>query len=195
MAAKAARRRGRTAKQGVDRYPKGKIRPPSEKQQAEANMAVGIAARQRVYGLRPHEAKQPEAGHAIGRLVMGGKLATGQQARDMAEAAAFFHGRRVAADSAILSQRLGTTTDYTGHRGGGNGGDGDEPGYVEWANRARSKYAEVRRAILECGDPLAMCALEMAILEDREPKDDEMMGALRCGLNAVHRVMRYERRA
>lgn len=154
-----------------------------------------MEARVRVFGVEPKDADKQESGSAIGRLLTGNHLAVsaGQRAA-FQEAALYFHETRRAADTAILSKHLTTSTDYTGTRSGaGTSEGGDEPGYVDWCNRVRRKYADVRRAVLECGDPEAMNALEMAILDDKEPKSETMLGALRCGLNAVDRVKKFAR--
>lgn len=195
MSLKAGKLPGRKLKKGMHRYPCGQIEEELTAKQKANNMAVAVAARQRVFGLSEEDAKGQEGGTALGRLMLEGVIAKESQARDMVEAAEYFRERRRSYESAIHASRLTTATDYTGQRGRAHGGDGDQPDYVDWCNRSRAKYAEMRRAILECGDPLAMIALEMTVLEDRRPVGNEMMGALRCGLNAVFCVLRSERKA
>lgn len=188
-------RTGPKPKTGVQRYRCGKVkREPEllEKEKAE-NMAVAIEARQRVFGVSKADAKTQLAGSAIGRLLMGSNLASGEQARAFSEAADEFREKRARFESAIDAKRLTTSTDYTGIRQG-RSRDMEDPAYVSWCNAVRRDYAEIRRAILEA-DPLAMTMLEMVVIEDKEPRNDVTMGALRSGLNAVYRVLQSRRRA
>lgn len=202
MASKAAKRAqkrrsasvGRKSIQGADRYPGGQIRQVGKAEKESDIMGTVINARQRVFGLSKEEAALPEAGHVIGRLLRENNFAmSAQQGADMKAAALEFHERRFALDRAMDFRRLGTATNYVDGRGGTPGGQGDEPEYVAACNAAKRAYEPLRRAILECGDPQAMNALEMVVLEDRMPHSEMMMGALRCGLNAIHRVMRNRR--
>lgn len=181
---------GRRQKPGA-RYPGGQLKDEPDARQQEKNMSVAVEARQRIHGLTAKQAATQEGGTAIGRLLIGGILATGQQVKDFKEAADCFLERRSAYEGAMQFARLTTSTDYTGDRRGTAGGQGDEPSYVDWSNRSRARYAEIRRAILEA-DPLAMTMLEQVLLNDLPPKSQETMGAFRAGLNAVHRVLRNE---
>lgn len=198
--AKQARRRaqagpGAPRQAGRERYASGRVKArPQEEREADIKRTVS-EARVRVFGVDPKDADKPESGSAIGRLLTGNHLAVSAAQREsFKEAAHHFHETRRAADSAILSKTLTTATNYTGTRsGGGTSEDGDDPSYVDWCNKVRRRYADVRRAVLECGDPQAMMALEMCILEDRQPYSDIMLGSLRCGLNAVDRVRRNAR--
>lgn len=184
---------GRKRKEGVERYPGGQIvreKELTEKEKA-ANVSVVVEARQRVFGIDPKDARSKDAGSAVGRLLLGGVLATEKQAKDFAEAAEHFRLARQNYETAIDAKRLTTATDYTGTRQG-RGSDESDPSYITWCNAARRNYAELRRAILEA-DPLAMTMLEMTVIEDKEPRNEITMGALRSGLNAVHRVLRNRR--
>lgn len=181
-------------KTGVDRYVNGRIKAKPKVEKEADIKRTGLEARQRVHGVAANDADTKEAGSVMGRLILGGHLATGIQARHMGDAAEHFEKTHRAFTSAIGNSRLATSTDYTGHRANGHSGDVEDQSYIDWCNKARQDYAEVRRAILECGDPLAMTALEMVVLQDKNPSGQIIMGALRCGLNAVHRVQRSARR-
>lgn len=188
--------KGRKRQSGVARYENGRKKRPTQsdmQRMEDANKAVGIAARMRVHGIGEELARIPAGGTVVGRMAYTGELAPTEQAQDLVEAAEEFSKRHAAYSVAIDAKHLKTATDYTGILRPDFSGGGTADRYVEWCAEASRKYSEMRRSILECGDPLAMLALETCVLGDKRPAGEVMMGALRCGLNAVSRVLRSPR--
>lgn len=201
MTSKAAKARlkkavtGRKRREGA-RHQCGKLVQPKRIEREADILSVGREARQRVFGVSAVDAAKEESGSVVGRLVLSKALANSEkQGLDFLEAAEHFEKLRRAFDAAILNSRLTTNTNYVDQRLGRDNGDGDDQDYIDQTVRARARYNEVRSAILNCGEPMALMAMEMVILDEKEPQSDAMIGALRCGLNSVHRILRYERRA
>jgi hypothetical protein len=180
-------RRGR--KRGTtSRHPGGKLAQPSDAERERDILAAGFAARERIHGLSPSKASRPEAGTAFGRAYLAGELHPNNPAHNQAlyDSGLEFERRRRAYRRALQAHCLSSP----GNLDRKSGFDGDEsPNIVEACQRAERAYAEIRAAILECGQPLAMFALECWILEDR-PMD---IGPLRSGLNAIWRVVHMSR--
>jgi hypothetical protein len=187
----AAKRVGRKPLLTADRYEKsGKVKNES----LESIRRTATEARVRVFGMDPAAAVLPEAGHAVGRLLLEGRLGLKQQAADLKQAALDFHERRAAADRAYLSRPLTTSTNYVDGKGGFDGTNGDDAGYVKKCKAAIAAYHAVQSAVLSCGDTGALAALEHVVIDDREPTGEAMLGSLRCGLNAVHQALRFSKR-
>lgn len=173
------RRRGRKRKEAA-RHPGGKIRQKSTASRAEETIATALEARRRVFGLSAAEARRPEAVDMLGRLALTGEISEAQ----LSAGRAYARLRRNY-DRALLARRLASAADYDGP-GGPDGRDGNEPGYRAWARRMVAAYDAVRRALLECSDPLATTVLDGIVLEERAMW--RHVGTLRIALNAVGRV-------
>jgi len=180
-------RRGRK-RSTTNRHPGGKLVQPSEAERERDILAPGLTARIRVHGLSPTKASRPEAGTAFGRAYLAQELQPNNPAHNQAlyDSGLEFERRRRAYRRALQVKQLSSA----GAPANRTGFDGDEsPELVEMHHRAMRAYAEIRTAILECGQPLAMFALECWVLEDR-PMD---IGPLRSGLNAIWRVIHMSR--
>jgi hypothetical protein len=181
-------RRGRRRNPNAKRYPSGDVVPPTEAERERDILAIGLEARIRIHGLSPSKASHPAAGTAFGRAYLAGELHPHDPAHNalLYDAGLEFERRRRAYRRAINAMRLPSAADLDRQ----SGFDGEEsPALVEAHQRAMRSYAELRSAILECGDPLAMLALECWILEDRRMD----VGPLRLGLNAIWRIVHMSR--
>jgi hypothetical protein len=176
-----ARRPGRKRKPDQQRHPGGKIvhRPEDARETA-------IEARQRLFGLSREEAVRQEAGTAIGRALNNRDIT-----RDQYDACMEWLVRRDAYDRALMVPKQRSASDFGGVRGY-DGGDGTDEDYVAQCNKARSRYGEIRRWILDA-DSLGMMALETWVLEDREAY--VLVGSLRVAANAINRLLRLDRAA
>jgi hypothetical protein len=193
--AAAKRKVGRKAKPGADRYEDGRLKPASSKERADNAKETAIAARQRVFGISAKDADSQEGGTAVGRLWLEDKFGDRKtQGKDALEAAEQFRSRRQAYERAIDARSIKTSTNYADGAGGDPCPNGDEKRYVDQCNIARRLYGEIRRVILGCEDPMAMMAIEMVVIDDIMPKDQATMGALRIGLNAINRLLRFEKK-
>jgi hypothetical protein len=194
-AAIVKRRAGRKPKQGADRYESGRLKAEGRPAVKEKVKETAVEARQRVFGISAKDADSQEGGSAIGRLWLIDAFGDRKtQGRDALQAAEEFGKRRRAFEQAIDVRSLKTSTNYADGAGGDPFPNGDDEDYVNRCNDARRRYSEIRRVILECGDALAMSALEMVIIDDSMPRDEKTMGSLRIGLNAIHRLLRYEKK-
>lgn len=181
-------RRGRKRNVTARRHPSGDVVPPSEAERERDVLALGFEARVRIHGLSPTKASHPAAGTAFGRAYLAHELHPHDPAYNQAlyDAGLEFERRRRAYRRAINAMRLASAGDLDRQ----SGFDGEEsPELVEACQRAMRSYAEIRTAILECGQPMAMLALECWILEDKPIE----IGALRLGLNAIWRIVHMSR--
>jgi hypothetical protein len=181
-------RRGRKRNVTARRHPSGDPIGPSEAEREKDILALGLAARIRIHGLSPSKASHPAAGTVFGRAYLAHELHPFDSAHNalLYDAGLEFERRRRAYRRAIQAMRIASAGDLDRQ----SGFDGDEsPELVEACQRAMRSYAEIRSAILECGDPLAMLALECWILEDKRMD----IGSLRAGLNAIWRVVHMSR--
>lgn len=126
------------------------------------------------------QAKFPEAGSVIGRLLLAKVVSYPQ-----AEAAMKYAETMALANAAILSKRIGSSGDLNRSRGHDDS-DGTEPGYVARCQASIAKSIECHRALREAHQ-LARWAVDTIVLEDQPIPAD---GELRLGLNALCRVFR-----
>lgn len=193
-AAIVKRRAGRKPKQGVERFPGGQPKKKTPEAIEKGVKETALQARQRVFGISAKDADSKEGGTAIGRLWLQDRFGDrNTQGQDAIAAAEAFRERRRGYEQAIDARSIKTSTNYADGIGGDSSAGGSDKAYIKRCNDARKKYEEVRKAILECGDPLAMMALELVVIDDRMPAGENMMGSLRMGLNAIHRVLRQRK--
>ena len=187
-------RRGRKRHTTARRHPSGDPVAPSEVEREKDVVAPGLAARIRVHGLPPSKASRPESGTAFGRAYLSNELHPHDTAHNQAlyDAGLEFERRRRAYRRAIQAIRLASAGDLDRQFGNRQSAVGDEsPELVEACQRAMRSYAEIRTAILECGEPLAMFVLECWLLEDKPLPGS--LGDLRAGLNAIWRIIHMSR--
>lgn len=182
MTGSAKRKRGRPRDEGAERYACGKKRQPTAAQLAALNRATVVAQRVKHHGLTETAANDQAGGSVIGRLFLMG-LPDGIS-KDQYEAAIRIAQARHDAGVAVLRPGMRSGSDFGGV-GGYDARDGSDASYADWVARATKRWKEIRAAILHAG-PLAMMAVEMIVIEDKEPKGS--LGDLRLGLNAVHRL-------
>lgn len=183
---------GRKPAEGA-RHDCGKLRQKSDVERQADIKATALAARERVFGLTPKQADTQEGGSVVGRLAMAGVLGQAQQAADLVRAAEAFRERRAAMQATTDARTIATNTNYAGGQGG-TARPADDPEYIQRCAAARARWAYIRRIVLECGSPLGMMAMEHCVINDQEPQSDPMVGGLRCALNAINRLLRFERR-
>lgn len=172
-------RGGRPRKAGA-RYPNGK-RTDAERE--KDILATGLSARQRVLGLSASFARRVEASTVFGRLRLSGAISDHQYL-----AGEEYHRIVRRYHRAILAKQM-TSGGNLDRMGGFDGGEGDEPDYVEQCQRDRRAYGDARRELLDA-DPLAQLATDGWILEDKELHG--LIGELRIGLNALARLFRVD---
>jgi hypothetical protein len=174
------RRPGRKRKLDAPRRTDGKaVRQEDARETA-------IEARVRLFGISREQALRQEGGTAIGRAYDNKDIS-----RDQYEACMEWLVRLDAYEWAILVQRHRSASDFGGIRGH-DGSDGTDERYVETCNRARSRYGEIRRWIMEA-DALGLMALETWVKEDKEAMT--LLGSLRVAANAINRLMKLDRAA
>lgn len=93
--------------------------------------------------------------------------------------------------TAILKPRQRSASDYGGI-GGFDNSEGDEPGYVAWCEKAKERYREARRVVLEAG-PASLAAMEM--FAERDGYSGHLIGDYRLGANAISRLRNSEKRS
>jgi hypothetical protein len=140
----------------------------------------------RLFSIPRDEAVRQEAGTAIGRALNNRDIT-----RDQFDACMEWLVRLDAYERAILVQRQRSASDFGGIRGH-DGSDGTDESYVNACQRARSRYGEVRRWIMEA-DAFGLMALETWVKEDREAMS--LIGSLRVAANAINRLMKLDRAA
>jgi hypothetical protein len=179
---RAMRTAGRPRKEGVERFPGGKIKPfETEKD----NMSVAIDARRRIHGMQAANddtVKSQLAGYTLGRIFLDGKITEEQrQAGDeYAEQIARYH-RLVGIP--FPSARAQSLFSIKGH-------DGDVT--QSMADRARSatnKMMELQRVLLTCVDgPQVKTTIHNCVVMDYDHlrlMPDQQMLWLRRGLSAL----------
>jgi len=209
MRTASAKRRGRgghNRREDVERFPSGGINYEAERRK-QSNRQCAEAARIRIHGVAANDAASQEAGSVFGRLYLQGELGarstdrkkTGP-AEEVYQAGLEFARRRAAYLQAISSPkptRSGSDIGYVHEKLEASADDAvrlslsDPHAHAEWCERARSRYAEVRRACLET-DPFALMAMETIISDDRMV--DALVGPLRVGCNAIARLLRHGKR-
>ena len=179
------KRWGRHRKDG-ERHACGKLVQPTRETLERENKAMVIEARKRVFGLPEDAAKREEAGSALGRMFPPVKGDDGKpKFNTYYLSGKAFEQAHMDNIKARDFKRQRSASDYSG-AGGHDGRDGTDPAYVEWCDRAIARYEGMRRAILTCGEPMAMSIVQAVVIEDKEMW--KWIGELRCGLNAVARV-------
>lgn len=170
------KRGGRKRRQGK-RHPGGRLKV------TEKPDDVAIAARMRHYGLSRQQAREQEGGLAIGRALNN---------RDITQSQfdALEHYRIVYANyqRSIGVKRMRSASDFGG-AGGYDASEGDEPEYVEWCDRQRDKFIELRRAALSA-TPFADMAIQAWVMEDKEVY--KLLGDLRLAANAITRLLKLD---
>jgi hypothetical protein len=179
---KRKRKAGRPAREGVDRFACGKIKPPSQEEIEARNRAQVVAQRVKHHGLTKTAANDQAGGSVIGRLYLMGSV--NGLSQDQYLAAQRIAEARHDAGKAILKPTVRSGSDFGGVRGH-DASDGSDASYADWVARVTRRWKDIRSAILAAG-PLAMMAVEMIVVEDKEPKGS--LGDLRLALNAVHRL-------
>lgn len=163
-------RKGRPRKIGARRYPSGGV-------VHEDPRLAACEARQRHYGLSAAVAMRADAGSALGRLLIAGEISADQHeaGRRFAEVADAM--RRICL---VGSYRSGSALDNArGH----DASDGDDPAYITYCQAVRRRYEVYRRAVLTCGEPLAMMVITAVTVDDLDMP--MRVGELRAALDAV----------
>lgn len=172
-------RPGRKRKPG-ERYPSGDLK------EREDPRDVVAAARIRLYGIAPEEAKKREPGSAIGRALMAGQIS-----QDQFEAGMTWAERVRAMEWAMDTKRPRSASDFSG-AGGYDGREGDEEAYVDACRRARSKYQEMLGSV-QRADRYGAYALNRWVIEDAE--DYALIGSYRIAANAINRLLKLDKGA
>jgi len=183
---------GRKRKNGP-REPNGRLnRAWLVNQDERSAMEPAVTARRRLYGLDETQAKQPEAGYTIGRLVLNRVLR-----KDQGEAAKRYLEVRNAYQRAI-----GAVPDFTQPREGFNPSDDPETAWERFCTAARRSQAAMSECLLALmqseRSPAPVAALDAFLVKDVHVA--ELLGALRLALNALGRhfgipVVRAEQEA
>ena len=202
MASRKRRRNraGRPRKNQLPRLGNGRLKRGRERKKADTeltlieqkeNKSVVVEARQRVFGLTEQLADSQDGGDIARVMLLRG-------AKKYSDAAKYFEAideiRRchAAHQRAILCRGVPSAGDLS-RQPGFDDSDGTDPAYVATFQRSVRQWKEIRRAILECGQPMAMMAVETIIFEEKPAW--QLLGDMRCALNAVNRVLRLENAA
>lgn len=182
-AKRALRSAGRPRKEGVDRYPGGKIKPfETEKE----NMSVAMDARRRIHGMKAANddtVKDRLAGYTLGRIFMDGKISREQldAGDEYAEAMARYH-RLVGIP--FPSARAQSLFSIKGH-------DGEvSEDLASRARKATNKMMELHGVLLRCIDgPQVKTTIHNVAVMDLDhlrSMPDQQMLWLRRGLSALN---------
>jgi len=170
------KRGGRKRTQG-QRYPSGRLK------HTERPDSAAVEARMRLYGVPRQQARKQETGSAIGRALNNGDISQGQfDALDQYRIANEQYRR------ALDIKRQRSASDFSG-AGGYDAIEGDDPDYVEWCNRQRSRFNELRRWALDA-TPFADMAIQAWVMEDKEAY--RLLGELRLAANAIGRLLKLD---
>ena len=187
-------RRGRPRKDRIPRLASGRLKRGKARKEAddhlslvemEDNKSVGIEARQRVFNMSAELADSQDGGCCARRMLLK-STERRQEAARYFDAIDELRRAKKAHDKAILARGVPSGGDL-GRTGGFDDSDGTDPVYVAKCRRAVGQWKELRRAILECGQPMAMMAVDAIVFEERDQWN--LLGDLRCALNAVNRVL------
>jgi len=137
-------RAGRKRKVGT-RYPSGDLKPEDARETV-------AQARQRIFAVPAELAKTREAGLAIGRLLLAGAIE-----QENFDAAMAWAEAREAMRQAMDIAKPRSALDFSG-AGGYDAREGDDEAYVEYCQRARRRYGEMKRTVLDA-DGLGVFAL------------------------------------
>lgn len=195
-----ARRKGRPKMQGIDREPNGRAQRVTINGETYSKLEIEAMTwkrRQNDPSLSPEEARKQEYGSVIAAwLDRANKMrkarpdhahpnAFTQMHYDTAQRFAELRSRWLAA---IDAGRVRSSSEF-----GGVGGHAPDPFIREIARRemaAIDEFKAARRAILECGSPLGMMAIETIVIDNQDA--ESMRGDLRQALNALARLWRME---
>lgn len=187
-------RGGHNKKADVPRYPNGRINHAAIENE-KAIVSTARAARERLFGIAANDSLSDKAGSVFGRMYLQGELGPLKGKEGHAEAVYMagmeFARRRkdyLAAIAAPSAPRSGSDLSGNGRH---IGASFEDAAYVERCDRARRRYAEIRRVCLEA-DPMALTALEGIIWEDKMLAS--LVGPLRIACNAIHRNVMSQKR-
>jgi len=170
-------RAGRKRKVGV-RYPSGDLKPEDARETV-------AQARQRIFGVKADLTKTREAGLAIGRLLLSGKI----EQEDFNAATAWGEARE-AMRKAMDIAKPRSASDFSG-AGGYDGREGDDEAYVEYCQRARRRYGDMKRAVLDA-DGAGVFALNEWL--DSDYPQEALIPALKRAMMAIRRLTEDGRR-
>ncbi len=157
-----AKRAGRKRKSGV-RYENGRLKKKSAALIAKENRQTVVEARQRVLGVSAETAAEEGSGSALGRM-FNPRDAEMARLYEAGKAFEITHRRYLHAKAYPAAK---SPSDFE-RVGGHDGSDGTDAEYVRRCKRAITDWNGVRHAVLSCGAPMGMFALQTIILDDRE---------------------------
>jgi len=193
------RKGGRPKKADVDRTPSGQI-SRAEDAQVMTNLEMEAATwkRRKIFpDLTPEEARKQEHGSVIARWLLESQIARKRRPElphpnaftqlhyDTAQRFDMLHKRWLAA---IGAKQMRSSSEF-----GQVGGHPGDPFMQEVATREAKVIAEfkaARHAILQCGTPLGMMAIESIVLENQP--SDNLRGDLRQALNSLSVLWRMQ---
>jgi hypothetical protein len=188
-------RAGRKRKVNVMRHPSGQTVKRKHVEKEDEVRAPAVSHRMRHFRLCEDVAKLPDAETAVGRAHQSGQLSAAQlqAAKDYWSASRRYR-------SALLIKPVASAGDL--HKiHGFDGGEGDEPEYVEDYNRAVRSMMDMRGALRDADNVTHQArmakglrpkagvvaeAVEAWVIEDRMAWG--MIGELRVGLNALAKI-------
>lgn len=173
---RAAQGAGRPRKQGVDRYPSGKIKPAETEKEA---ISVALEARERIHGLKENNAL---AGYTLGRMYLDGSVSDEQRKAgdEYAEIIGRYH-RLVGIP--YPSARAQSLFSVKGH-------DGEvTESHAKRARDATNRMMEMEGLLLQCVDGpqvkrtvYNLCVMDYDHLRGMPP---QQLLWLKRGLNAI----------
>lgn len=176
------RRRGKKRHINAQRYPSGQVRRATPMERERDVIAAVQEARQRVFGLSPEQVAILPESTVLGRL-----CATGEITRRQYDVGSLYLHANREAHRAMQSRGYPAAGDLSrGH--GHDGGEGDEPEYIEWVRKALTRSEVLRQALAGCGDRFAPAVVDAVVLHDKDLPF--FIGALRVGLNALAQALR-----
>lgn len=193
------KKRGRKRRPNIDRTASGR---PSEARVSQERLAVEAATWVRrkmiVDGrvvlnpdLTPDEARKPEHGSVIAMWLANhqgfAKRYPGQRnehefTQTQYDAALRYHQLYESWLAVISARRQRSASDF-GWTGGYDGRDPFEDGIAKRQARIEADFKQARKAVLECGAPLAMMAIEAIVIENQPVEN--LRADLRCALNRL----------
>lgn len=171
---------GRPKKEGVERYPSGKIKPFETEKETKS---VAIEARKRIHGANMN-VESEFAGYTLGRIFLDGKITEEQRKAgdEYAETMARYH-RLVGIP--FPSARAQSLFSIKGH-------DGEvTESMADRARRATNKMMELQGVLLKCQDgPQVRATIQNVAVMDLDHlrmMPDQQMLWLKRGLNALNK--------
>jgi len=163
------------------RQPNGQPWRAPEHVLAEEAMSVALNARTRVYGLPCGLVRHQEAGDAFGRAFMRDSISRSEHEAGLEYESLYRQWVKVA-----LIRPFASSADLN-RSSGYDGGDGDDPLYVEHCRLVSERIDGSRRALERAG-PLCRLAVETWVVEQRAAWG--LLKPLRSGLWALARLYR-----